>query len=340
MKILCVSVHPVLEYDEIQLFEEMGHQIFSLGFYINREVEGNLRPPLPENDWHRERKTAFSELGCSRTEKNAGWIVSKEFCDGFDLILVHHNHHFIAANWDKISGRTVVWRTIGQEMEYAEDNMREYRQRGLRIVRWSPEEIFIERYIGADAVIRAAKNADDWYGWNGVIPRIVTFNNNFRARKDAMNFDFHQQCVAGIPFDLYGIGNDDVPKWRGIASPEDQQQLLRDHCAAFVTGTWPAPYTLGFVEAWMTGIPVVHVGRQRFSHNTIGAYEIDRLIKHGENGFLVDDVDEGRTVLRELASDQNLCQQISRKGRESAIASFGRATAIPQWSAFLTEHVV
>ena len=36
MRILCISVHPVLEYDEIQLFESMGHEIFSLGFYFRR----------------------------------------------------------------------------------------------------------------------------------------------------------------------------------------------------------------------------------------------------------------------------------------------------------------
>jgi glycosyltransferase involved in cell wall biosynthesis len=129
------------------------------------------------------------------------------------------------------------------------------------------------------------------------------------------------------------------PDWRGIASPEWHQQLLRDHCAAFVTGTWPAPYTLGFVEAWMTGIPVVHVGRRRFAQDTIGAFEIDRLIRHGESGFLVDDVDEARAVFHELMSDHNLCEQVSNEGRKAAIKHFGRATATEKWSAFLKQHI-
>ncbi len=339
LNILCISVHPVLEYDEIRLFESLGHRVFSLGFYFHRTNENNLRPALEQTEWHDDCVTAFSATACHTTDAPVQWQVTREFCRRFDVIIVHHNHAFIRANWNSLSGSCVVWRTIGQEVHWAEDSMREFRARGVKIVRWSPEERDIDRYIGADAVIRAAKDPGDWFGWTGQTRRIVTFNNNFRQRGEGLSFDFHQQCVDGLPFDLYGIGNADVPEWRGVTAYAEQQRLLRSHCAAFVTGTSPAPYTLGFIEAWMTGIPVVHVGRQQSSRGAKGVFEIDRLITHGQNGFLVEDVVEARAILRQLIRDVGLCEAISVQGRASAIEYFGIDRATLEWSEFFRDHV-
>ncbi len=339
MRILCISVHPVLEYDEIQLFESMGHEVFSLGFYFRRAKPDNLRGPLPETDWHFACREAFIAHGCAQVRGDVQWRVSRTFCAGFDVVLVHHNVSFIAENWEELAGSRVIWRTIGQGLHWAEDRMREYRARGVKIVRWSPEERFIERYIGADAVIRTAKNPADWGGWTGTAARVVTFNNNFRVRGEGMSFDFHQCCVAGLPFDLYGLGNGDVPDWRGVAGPEEQKALLRRHRVAFVTGTNPAPYTLGFVETWMTGIPVVHVGRQRFSAGLAGVYEIDNLIVDGESGFLVNEVKDAAALFRTLLNDHARCAAVSAKGRAAAVATFGRAHAATKWSEFFREHL-
>ncbi len=339
LKILCVSVHPVLEYDELQLFEQMGHEVFSLGFYFHWNLKNDLRPPMEESDWHRDCIHAFYTSSCSARTDPARWTVTVEFCGLFDLIVVHHNRHFIAANWAALSHSRVVWRTIGQEVHWAEQAMRKYRDLGVKIVRWSPEEQFIDDYIGADAVIRTCKAANEWKGWTGETARILTFNNNFRARAAGMSFSFHQECVSGMPFDLYGLGNDDVPNWKGVVTSGQQQELLRQYRVAFLTGTKPAPYTLGFVEAWLTGIPVVHVGRSQFSGGEKGVYEIDRLIKHGEDGFLVEDVAEAQNLFRELLDDHDLCKSVSSNARKSAAKIFGRERAAEEWTKFLDAHV-
>jgi hypothetical protein len=339
LRVLCISVHPVLEYDEIRLFESLGHQVFSLGFYFDRLNGANLRGTLPETDWHVACRSAFHTTGCSDVEGPVQWSVTMEFCSLFDLIVVHHNFRFIAASWESLRNSRVVWRTIGQEIHWAEDAMRDFRRRGVKIVRWSPEERYIERYIGSDAVVRAIKDPADWTGWTGNTRRVVTFNNNFRDRGTVMSFDFHQQCVEGLPFDLFGLNNGDVPNWRGVVSAAQQQDILRSYCCAFITGTQPAPYTLGFIEAWMMGIPVVHVGRRRSCGDAQGVYEIDRLIVHGENGFLVDEVAEAKSVMRDLIDDPDLCERISTAGRASAIAIFGKDRAEREWSDFLRDHI-
>ena len=339
LRILCVSVHPVLEYDELTLLEDMGHKVFSLGFYFDRNKANELRPALNHTNWHAECQAAFYASGCGGAEEPVRWSVSESFCSLFDLIIVHHNFRFIAANWESLRKSRVAWRTIGQETHWGEDAMRDFRRSGVKIIRWSPEERYIERYIGSDMVIRSVKDSAEWTGWTGKTRRVVTFNNNFRARGARMSFDFHQQCVDGLPFDLYGLNNDDVPHWRGVVSAAQQQEILRSHCCAFITGTQPAPYTLGFIEAWMTGIPVVHVGRKRSCGDAHGIYEIDHLIVHGENGFLVDEVAEAKEVMSALIGDSDLCRRISQAGRASAIAFFGKDRAKREWSDFLRDHV-
>jgi hypothetical protein len=334
LKILCVSVHPVLEYDETRLFESMGHQVFSLGFFFSRSGANTIRPAMPETDWHRHCDEIYHATGCRHEDGPERYTVSSAFCALFDVVIVHHNGDFIVANWDVLQNCRVVWRTIGQELQWAENKLRAYRNRGLRIVRWSPEESYIDGYIGADAIIRAAKNPEDWGAWRGDTARIITFNNNFKARASATSFEFHQLCVAGFPFDLYGLNNDGIAGWHGLADAAQQRELFQSHRIAFVTGTFPAPYTLGFVEAWMTGIPVVHVGRKRFAGGQSGVFEIDRLIVHGENGFLVDEVEEAQELFKTLLNDLALCNSISASGRASAIRIFGQERAAAEWSSF------
>ena len=337
-RILIVSVHPVLEYDEIRLFESLGCDVFSLGYYLNRGQELQLRPGLPSTEWHAENRKIFSASGC-RQERNSrhGWVITDAFCKNFDIVVVHHNYEFINCNWEAIRSRHVVWRTIGQALHHAEHAMREHRV-DVKIVRWSPEEARMRDFIGADAYIRACKDPADWGGWNGRERRVITFNNNFQARGDGMNFAFHQQCVEGYPFDLYGLRNDGIPNWRGTATYSEQQDILRRSRAAFVTGTWPAPYTLGFIEAWMTGIPVVHVGRRRFEKDTPGTYEIDNLIVDGESGFLVDEVEQARSAFARLLEDEAECQRISTNGRAAACKYFGIERAKVEWMKFFNDN--
>ena len=340
LRILLISVHPVLEYDEIQLFEELGHQVCSLGYYFDRSLDNGMRPKLPGTEWHQQCAAVFVATGSQLPGSPAQYSVTPAFVDLFDVVIVDHNNAFVDHNWAALSGTRVVLRTIGQGLHWAEDSMRGYRARGLKIVRWSPEERLIHRYIGADAVIRASKRPQDWGGWTGEVPKILTFNNDFRAREQALNLDFHQASVRDFPFDLFGLRNDGIPNWRGAVSFDDQQDLLRKYRVAFVTGTSPAPYTLGFIEAWMTGIPVVHIGRNKSSRGVAGAYEVDGLITHGETGFLVEDVDEARGIFDRLLRDMELCERISAAGRAAAITYFGWERAKVEWTTFLLDQVI
>ncbi|MBZ1351008.1 hypothetical protein KZZ10_10160 [Alcaligenaceae bacterium LF4-65] len=332
--ILIISVHPVLEFDEIKIFESLGYNVFSCGFYLDRNSDNELRPRLQGSAWHAKCLQDFGHFGCSR-DSEKGWLITEEFIAHFDLIVVHHDYQFLQNNWSQIQDKRVIWRSIGQGIHWTENAMKDFRDQGVSIVRWSPVESQIADYIGGDTVIRAAKDCTEWSNWNGKIKRIITFNNNFYDRGDQLNFGFHQLCVDSQPFDLYGVGNDGIPNWRGVLKYEEQLQALRDYRAVFMTGSRPAPYTLSFIEAWMTGTPVIHVGRDKFCGAAAGEFEIDDFIVNGVNGFLVETVKEAKEVFQLILNDDHLAMSISINGRRDAISLFDFQVAKSSWKAFL-----
>jgi len=48
-KILYLSCHEILEFDEVSLLHELGHEVFSPGAYVEPANRGdqNLRPSIP-----------------------------------------------------------------------------------------------------------------------------------------------------------------------------------------------------------------------------------------------------------------------------------------------------
>lgn len=342
--ILVISIHPVLEFDEVSLFEKLGFNVFSLGFYTDRDVQvkmsiadqHTMRRSLVNSEWHKMLQMAGGQGKFGRLENDpADWFVTEEFMENFDTIVVHHNFRFIIKNWDAISKKRVIWRTIGQELEAAEQAMRPYREKGLEIVRWAEAETEIPGYIGGDVVIRASKDPREWMGWTGHEARFVTFNNDFVQRADGLNYAFYQKCTENGPFDLFGLRNNGIKNWKGVATHKEQIDILRKYRGCFVTGTYPAPYTLGFIESWMVGIPVIHVGRKQFLQGKPGIFEVDRMIVHGETGFLVNTPEEAQGVFKELLSDHELAKKISAGGRAAAIKWFGLDVALDRWKHFL-----
>jgi glycosyltransferase involved in cell wall biosynthesis len=336
MDIVLISVHSVLEYDEIRLFERMGHKVFSLGLYFNRVSADGMRGSLQDTLWHEKMRRSFDATGCIiGIPDHVHYKVTHDFMDNFDVCIVHHNFRFIKYNWDVLEGRNVVWRTIGQELEYAEQEMQVFKTKGVKIARWSPAEQWIPHYIGHDAIIHAVKFAEDWYGWTGELQTVVTFANNIVSRRDSLNWDFYKQAVENLPKVLFGFGNEEVPWSSGALSEQDQISALRRHRCVFSTGTWPAPYTLTFVEAWMTGAPIIHVGREVWSRADEKCFEVDHLIDHGLNGFIVNSVEETEYYAKSLLADWELARKVSIEGRRKAVEVFGFEAAASAWSGLL-----
>jgi hypothetical protein len=333
MKILYLSCHSILEYDELKLFNELGLDVFSHGAYMRFNKPSEMRPAIcAENNT--DEKLLLQAANC--TKEN----LSQEFIDNFDVIIVMHIPTWIINNWSKIKDKIVVWRTIGQSTSDVEGALAPYRKEGLKIVRYSENERSLPNYIGEDAVIRFYKDGNELNGWNGDNKQIITIAQSMVSREAFCNYDLFNRATDGFQRSIFGPNNEEAGEMDGgVKGYDDLKKELRNNRVYFYTGTHPASYTLNFIEAFMTGIPIVAIGPIHGNMQTrpdcANLYEIPSLITNYENGFYSDDIQELRNFIQTLMDDKSYAKEIGQNGRRKAISLFEKVRIKAEWKAFL-----
>lgn len=334
MKILYISCHEVLEHDELSLLTELGHEVFSLnGAYMDPTGHITLlRPGIGEGTPLNE-ELIKEAITFPRTE------IPATFLDKFDLTIVMHIPDIITRNWKNFKNRNVIWRTIGQSLSNTESMLSGPRSQGLKIVRYSPTERNIPGYIGDDAVIRFYKDPNEFGNWNGTDLKAVNFTQSLLGRRYFCGYDSLMAIGNGFPFKVYGPGNEDLGEWNGgRLGYEYMKGQLRDARAYLYAGTWPASYTLSFMEAWMTGTPIISVGKELWKHRdhaNLDLFEVPDLIENGVTGFVTDDIPTAKNYLKMLLENPTLANKVSEAGRKQAIEIFGKPTLKQQWKEYL-----
>jgi hypothetical protein len=69
-----------------------------------------------------------------------------------------------------------------------EKSLKELREKGLLIVRYSPKEEKIPWYCGSDAMIRFYKDENEYAGWNGREAKVITVAQSMKDRESACNY--------------------------------------------------------------------------------------------------------------------------------------------------------
>jgi len=325
MKILYLSCHSVLERDDLVLFQELGYEVFSPGAYVEPANPGDptMRPPIPGLKYDPDIVEQYHRIGNRHPGEDGKDHLTKEFVDNFDVVYVMHLPRWIRKNWEVMKHKRVIWRTIGQSVASTEAEMKPYRNKGMEIVRYSPQEAYIPGFAGQDGLIRFYKDPKVHQGWNGKKKRVITFAQSMQQRGSACNYQFFEETTRPFPRALFGPENNQPGFGMGKVSFERLVKEMQDNRVYFYTGTHPASYTLNFIESWMTGIPLVCIGplkgnaNQWRDHNL---YEIHNLIKSGETGFVSDNIGELRSQIRLLMTDDKLAKKISQAGRKEAQA--------------------
>lgn len=341
MNILSLGSHGVLEYDQVKLWSDLGYDVFSPGGYEEpAKPATDMRPAILTAPDHPELRALCHAQrvshGADGIEYAIDWAkadLHPDLIDWADVIIVDcYPERWIASNWERIKGKRVIWRTIGQSLPEGENLMLHFRRQGLEIVRYSPAEkraFESLQYAGEDAVIRFGKDPADWYGWTGEDARVLNFTQHDRephGRDRWTNWAFWEAATKGLPA-VFAGPNSEVTGGYGPAGYDEMRQMLRSFRAYLYTGTQPASYTLGLIEAMMTGIPVVSIGGKAWGWPEL--FEAHELAAHGE-----DDPQRARKMLDDHlhnASDTDcrLAQQ------QQAIDMFSTDTIGRQWLDYL-----
>jgi hypothetical protein len=341
MNILLLASHAVAEYDDIRMFTDMGHDVFCPGGYQDpsKSSEG-IRPGIPN-------APVFPDLiaKCEEQRAKGGepgpWIdwakanLHPDVIDWADVIICHHfPEQWIAAQWKYLRHKRVVWRTCGQSDPRLEQVMTNYRRDGLQIVRYSPaERRFFEprkAWAGEDALIRFGKYPDDYGPWTGQWATVANLTQDLVERGDACGYGFWQESTAGLITCPAGKGSEAIGG-AGVLTYEDMLDYLRESRVYLYTGTRPASYTLGLIEAMLSGVPVISINPAAWGADWGGA----DLFEAHEIAGLSYPVDYTRKELTYFLQYHERAKEVGERQRSRAIALFGIERIAARWETFL-----
>lgn len=341
--LLCLS-HAIEEYDQLRLLHSLGYEVASIGGYIDpAHPHDPKRPALPEVPYYPELRAAVDALDTADNLGNAQANLPEVILDwlGPDGVIIFHHHLWrLFGQWERIrrwragsSGRRVIWRTVGQSVAANEAEAAPFRADGLEIVRYSPKERNLPGYLGEDALIRFWKDPAEWGGWTGDDPTVVQFVQSFPARWEWCNRPFFEQATQGLPRRAYGPDSEQLAYGGGQLEPAAQRAVLRAARCYLYTGTQPASYTLGLIEAGMTGTPIVSIGP---AHMTIFPPYGPALFEGHELALgWSDDPREAHDMATALLGDPDWAAAVSEMQRQRFVATFGREPVAAAWKAYL-----
>lgn len=337
MNVLLMLAHSIEEHDQLKLLSELGYTVASIGGYIDPRAPHDPKRPALDIDRVDVVWDAVQAVEATEERPDRLWNAKDDLPDAIvdwaDVVIVHHvEWRWIVNNWGKLRDKRVVWRTVGQSSHENEARMRRYRDDGLQVVRYSPKERNLPNYIGEDALIRFYKDPDEWSGWTGDVQTVTNFTQSMLERAMFCNAQFYAEATKGLPTMPGGDGSEMLPGGMGRVSLEAMQNALRRSRAYIYTGTQPASYTLGLIEAAMTGIPIVSIGPAWMRALPYGP---DLFEGHEFAWDWSDDPAAANRVLKRLLDDPQEAADASEWQRQTALAEFSTDVVGAAWKEFL-----
>jgi glycosyltransferase involved in cell wall biosynthesis len=207
-----------------------------------------------------------------------------------------------------------------------------FRMSGLERVLYSPKERNIPEFSGDDALIRFwGEQVDEpWVGDDAIV---IQISQHLRQRDPYTNWEFWDTATRGLPRLAIGPGSE-VIGGPGAVSFEEMKSYLMNSRAFLWTGSQPASYTLGLIEAMHAGIPTVSIGCE-WMQVDYGHTARDQFEGHEIAILSGDDPNAVRWTLKDLLAEDEFAETISRQTRARARELFDRETVGQQWKAYL-----
>ena len=333
--------HAVESWYQLDLLTSLGYEVIDIGPYIDpRKPHVDTRPPLPDVPFYPEMWAAVENHKAEVDPQDHIPDAVLDWLGDDGVILFHHRLEKLFAQWGRIrewkigsGGRRVIWRSVGQSVANNEREALPFRMAGLERVAYSPRERFIPGYVGHDALIRfwGHQVEEPWTGTDRVV---IQISQHLRQRDPFTNWGFWDTATRDLPRLPIGPGSEVIGGSGALPWVEVQQALLRNRAFLF-TGSQPASYTLGLIEALHAGIPVISIGPtwMRIRYTDHDASELFEGHEIAPGAY--DDPNMAHHALRRLLTDDDHAAEASRLSRLVARDLFDRETVGAQWKAFL-----
>lgn len=358
MRVVQALSHSIEEFDMLKMYTRIGVDAFSIGGYVQpNQPHDPKRPPLPEVPFFPELKKAVDDIGAEDNLTAAQERIPDkllEWLDNDGAIVFHHRLERLALQWPRLRdwmrghpGRRVIWRSVGQSVAENEAAMRQFIEQGVERVAYSPKEANIPGYTGHAALIRFGKDPAEWHGWTGedaTVLNITQHDATPHGRDVWVNWGFWEDVTKGLPATFAGP-HSDLIGGLGTLSLDEMKARLRSSRVYLYTGTQPASYTLGLIEAMMTGIPVVSIppsymrifpyGPSLFEGHEIARWSSIDQMQDGHTRSHEQHVKNTREMLRLALDDHEYATRWSEDTRKRAIDLFGMDAIAAQWASYL-----
>lgn len=346
MNILLVTAHSIASYDDVRMLHDLGHQVFNLDAYIDpAHPHVDTRPALPYVPAHPELQHAVDALGQPDNLTAAKERIPDALLEWADVAIFHHYlDRWMVPNFRRLSdaGVRIIWRTCGQSDHRLEDLLAPYSWAGsIDVVRYSPaERRFFEpsgHWAGETALIRFGKYAEDYPRWTGpqddAAPFVANVTQDMAGRGEWCGLTFWTRSTAGLHAAPAGPGSEKLPGGIGALPYATMLQYLSQAAAYLYTGTMPASYTLGLIEAMLVGVPIVSISPEAWL-GPDALFEAHELVGPA---MVADTPERARGLLRDLMLDRTLAEQISAEQRTRALELFDVAVVGAQWQELLLD---
>ncbi len=340
-----------LQYDDMMMF----YKIKGLQAWSPTSIHGSVeewneggknkldRDPLPYTNWEDERpglESRWCEL--EETDINLRFNLpsralsfTADYLSEFDAVYFNHEAGPFLEQADifKEWGGDVYIRDLGQSTPPLEVCYADSMKLGAKIIRYSPNSSIIPGYAGAHSLIRFAKDPADFIPWVGGTKAAMALNQcmgrNHEPRNNRAAFTKINKIT---PIHLYGPGNESIEFSAGYLDHREIAVKLSSYDCFLSGGSWPAPYTLSFMEAAMAGCPIVALGREAldapFDHYEVG----DIMDSWGLGHWVSSSPEHAAELIKEtLASPASQLLDRSNRQRNGAEEMFGVDHIIQQW---------
>lgn len=336
MKILYLACHETLENNDISAIRMAGLDVFTTGYFINNISVNPLFSKHLDTVNNMELKNSFDFYHPELKNGTLGsFKINSEWIKNFDCIINCGPYDTFYMNKDIFNGKFLIERSIGLSSEADEIRFKEL---CLNIIRISPKERLIPGYAGELTVIRPPIDSTYFNGYNGNYPNILTIKAHMKRRAYEAMYSEYIEITDEFKRSrlLAGIENGDIPFALKNLTNDELQTQRQNNRLYLSMPTRTAPLSYSFIEAMMTGMPVVTVGPLLANYPW---FEHSDFIENEINGFYSNSIDQIKYYIKSLLNDQKLSIEVGKKGRDFVSQYFDISSISTQWKNIIEQNV-